>query len=247
MTKYIHNTQEISYKGSVDPVVSHLIKIFNPQSVIDIGCGYGKWLEEFYNCGVTDILGIDGDYIDKEKLTIPIENFKDFDLERPIIIDKKYDLLLCLEVAEHLTPERAKSLIYDLIKLSDTIVFSAAIPFQPGKGHINGQYPQFWLKLFEENNFNCYDIIRPIYWNNNQVEWWYRQNILVFINNKCSVSFKETKAVNPLISAELYEYHIETIKQLENKIINLKLIKRYLKKIFIKTKTLIMKPFISLL
>ncbi len=229
MTKYIHTEQEINYSAGAELISSYLIDLFNPKSVIDVGCGYGKWLKSFSDKGIEDIFGADGAYIDKSKLLIPTGNFYDVDLEKPLKIDRTFELLLCLEVAEHLTSKRADSLVFDLVQLSNVIVFSAAIPFQGGQGHINEHLPQYWVELFEKNGYSCYDIVRPTFWNNREVEWWYRQNILIFINRNYPVNLVATKVIKPLISEELYECYLRRINQLERKIINFKTIKRYIK------------------
>lgn len=111
--------------------------IVKPKSVIDIGCGAGGWLSVFkneYNCRIT---GVDGDYLDREKLLINDDEFITYDLEKhfkfnPKNIEDKFDLAMSLEVAEHLPPSRGPGFIDDLTELSDAVFFSAAVPNQGG-------------------------------------------------------------------------------------------------------------------
>src|SRR5580704_15541831 len=85
--------------GCVVPIVLSLLPA---RSVIDVGCGVGTWTSKFLESGVPSVLGIDGDYVNRDLLRIPPECFAAFDLAKPIQIDKRFDLAICLEVAEHL-------------------------------------------------------------------------------------------------------------------------------------------------
>jgi hypothetical protein len=206
---YIHRIEDHNFTAARE-VLPLLIELFNPEKVIDVGCGIGTWLKVFENLGVNNVIGIDGEYLDMELLTILPDKLIKQNLEETINFKQKFDLLLCLEVAEHLSSQRAEGFVKDLTELSDVIVFSAAIPGQGGQDHINEQYPDYWVGLFKKNNFLAYDIIRPKIWNNSLIDWWYRQNIIVFIKNK-STPFKTkekfycTEIVKPLISQELFE------------------------------------------
>ncbi len=35
---------------------------------MDVGCGIGTWLTEFKAAGISDYLGVDGDYVSREQL-----------------------------------------------------------------------------------------------------------------------------------------------------------------------------------
>lgn len=89
----------------------------------------------------------------------------------------KFDLAICLEVAEHLPPESSHNFIKALCEHSDHVIFSAGCPWQPGQNHINCQWPEFWQQLFNQSGFACEDNIRPRIWNIQGIEIWYRQNL----------------------------------------------------------------------
>jgi hypothetical protein len=102
------------------------------------------------------------------------------DLSFPFKLDRKFDLLISLEVAEHLKEESADDFIQSLCAHSDLILFSAAIPFQGGQNHLNEQHPTYWIQKFESHGYHVYDPIRPLVWNSTEVDVWYKQNMFLF-------------------------------------------------------------------
>jgi hypothetical protein len=163
-----------------------------PDSIIDIGCGEGAWLkvakEKF---GIKEIYGLDGSYIQKDRLLIDENEFDHIDLNDPSwsdyrISSKKYspspwDLVISLEVAEHISESSADYFIESLCRFGDRVLFSAAIPGQNGLGHVNEQWPSYWVEKFEKNGFYTDDLLRWIIWNDKDVATWYKQNIFLFV------------------------------------------------------------------
>ncbi|MCK5612377.1 methyltransferase domain-containing protein, partial [Candidatus Pacearchaeota archaeon] len=184
--------QEGSRKSAkeVIPIVLELIKA---KSIIDVGCGVGTWLSEFKKYGVEDVFGVDGDYINKKSLQIPENCFMSMDLKKPLKIEKQFDLVVSLEVAEHLPVECSEMFIDFLVSLGPIILFSAAIPFQGGNHHINEQWPDYWAKLFQNKEYVAIDCIRKKIWQNENVEWWYAQNILLFVKSDVLEKYPKLK------------------------------------------------------
>ena len=128
------------------------------------------------------MIGVDGEWVEASKLMIPASRFVAHDLRLPLWLDRRFDLALCLEVAEHLPESAAGTLVGSLVKLADAVLFSAAVPGQGGVAHINEQWPAYWIRLFEEHGFRPADVIRSRVWENAEVEWWYAQNALLYID-----------------------------------------------------------------
>lgn len=183
VVKYIHN-EVIHNLGDPAIIVPYLIEIINPNSVVDVGCGLGTFLHVFKKYGVTDVLGIDGPWVDRNILKnyIDLSDFKEADIESTIDVHRKFDLAICLEVAEHLPEESSDVIVRNLIGFSDVILFSAATPGQGGQNHINEQWPDYWSKKFNSFGYEMIDIVRPIFWNNKELAWWYKQNMFLVIN-----------------------------------------------------------------
>jgi SAM-dependent methyltransferase len=224
--KYIH---EESTHNLLSPskIVPFIVKLLNPKSVIDVGCGIGTFLFKFKEVGVKEVVGVDGKWVDKQKLMISSHEFLETDLELPIQLKKEFDLALCLEVAEHLSENSADTLVNSLTGLSKVIVFSAAIEKQGGQNHMNEQNFSYWKKKFESKNYSVVDIFRPEFWNDTDIQWWYKQNMFLVIHNSIDKNLYQSNKKNlnendQLIHPELYS---ERIKDLEHKMDELSKIK----------------------
>lgn len=170
---------------SAENVIPIIMDIFKPNNVMDLGCGIGTWLSVFKSkFNITDVLGVDGDYIETEMLQIKKEEFVAHNLEVPFVASKKYDLAMSVEVGEHLPDSCSENLVKSLTDASDVIVFSAALPGQTGTNHINEQMPEYWAKKFIDRGYICVDCIRKQIWNTKGIDVWYRQNILVYIKKE---------------------------------------------------------------
>jgi|HubBroStandDraft_6_1064221.scaffolds.fasta_scaffold321958_2 SAM-dependent methyltransferase len=163
-------------------VVPIVISLVRPRSVVDVGCGAGHWLSEFQRLGVERVLGLDGAYVDPEWLIIPKSLFRAVDLSKPFRLNERFDLAVCLEVAEHLPETAATGLVDSLVNLSPVILFSAAIPMQGGTHHVNEQWPEYWRRLFQKQGYRMLDVIRKEIWKNAEVKFWYRQNTFLFVS-----------------------------------------------------------------
>jgi len=93
----------------------------------------------------------------------------------------RFDLAMSLEVAEHLPPASAPVLVDSLVSHAPVVMFSAAIPFQGGEHHVNEQWPEYWASLFHERGFWVVDCLRREIWSHPAVNWWYAQNLLLFV------------------------------------------------------------------
>jgi SAM-dependent methyltransferase len=184
-TKEFYTARSDGSLNSAKEILPYVIELIKPRSVVDIGCGTGTWLSVFRDYGVDDILGIDGEYVDRTLLQIPSEYFLPYDITKPLKLNKRFDLVVSLEVGEHLPEDKAKQFVNSLGKLGDAVLFSAAIPHQPGDDHINCQWIDYWAEMFYEEGFILFDCIRLKFWQNPKVDCWYAQNMFLMISEKC--------------------------------------------------------------
>lgn len=150
-----------------------------PVTILDVGCGDGAWVRALERIRACEITGIDGPWCPFERAIR--FNFNTADIPfRPDLPRTSFDAVLCLEFAEHLSPERARPLCAFLASLSDTVIFSAATPGQGGTGHLNEQWPAYWVSIFADLGFVACDLFRPRIWKMTDVAPWYRQNMVAF-------------------------------------------------------------------
>lgn len=169
-----------SYQSAMQ-ILKYINSFINFNSVIDFGCGMGTWCKALLNLGIEDFLGIDKHRYDSAYMLIPTEKYMQFDLRKPLELARQVDMAISVEVAEHIDPEYSDIFIKNLCSCSDIVLFSAAISHQGGTGHINEQYCTYWETLFKKYNYKAIDCIRPYFWNNDQIEIWYRNNCVLYI------------------------------------------------------------------
>jgi SAM-dependent methyltransferase len=179
---------EQSSSESARKLVPLILNKFSPSSVVDFGCGSGAFLCVFMELGVTEVLGLEGNWILETKPMHPSVPMQVHDLQTPINLKNKFDLAVCLEVAEHLPMEYAKVLVKSLVDASERIIFSAAIPGQNGTNHINLQFPEYWAGLFGEHDYFLEWDPRPEIWKLRNIAPWYKQNLIVFRKKSISSS-----------------------------------------------------------
>jgi SAM-dependent methyltransferase len=196
-----------SSQESAREILPLVFEVVKPASVVDIGCGTGNWLAIAHELGVPDILGVDGPWAKKE-LAIPADKFFEHDLATPLKLGRRFDLALSLEVAEHLPASAARIYVGSLCDAANVVVFSAAIPGQGGRRHVNEQWPAYWEKLFRDARYDCYDFLRPLIWNNSRVAWYYAQNSMIFARAGYAQTFGQPTIPLPLVHPVLWSSQV---------------------------------------
>lgn len=193
-------------------ILPMLLQHFRFASAVDIGCGDGGWLAALQHCGVADIQGVDGPWHSGQSLKIPAERFQRTHLDQPLKLGRQFDLAISLEVAEHLHAERAADFVAELTGLAPVVLFSAAIPGQGGLNHFNEQWPAYWAELFAQRGYAAIDLFRLAIWNDPQVAWWYKQNILLYVARDklatvpaLQAAVREPAEILPLIHPEPWQ------------------------------------------
>lgn len=202
---------------SARAVVPLIVRLVQPKSVIDVGCGTGIWLKAFQENRVADIFGVDGDWVKTDQLVIPASAFACKDLAQPFNLNRQADLAVCLEVGEHLPHKTSGELVKNLVAVAPVVMFSAAIPLQGGSRHINEQWPAYWAELFAKHDYVPSDCVRFKIWHDDTISFFYRQNIIIYVdkNKLASYPLLQKEIANghdqalPLIQPFMYMYYAE--------------------------------------
>ena len=187
MTKYDQNFYDKIVKesySSAQVILKKLFNLYKPNTVIDVGAGSGSWSVSALELGATKVIALDGSEHsghlgEQAGITTHVV---DFESHGALSSFETGDLLVCLEVAEHLSKNRAASFVSELCNQAPVVLFSAAIPYQGGTGHVNENWPEYWHQLFSKYGFRCFDNLRESVWGDPEVAWWYQQNTMLFVN-----------------------------------------------------------------
>jgi SAM-dependent methyltransferase len=212
---YIH-VSTVHNSEAPQEIVPVLMELLAPESVVDIGCGIGTFLKCFKQHGIKDVLGIDGPWVNMDLLhtNISPQEFKEQNLEQSFKLEKKYDLVVSVEVAEHIHPEYADVFIQNLISAGNVIFFSAAVPQQGGQNHVNEQWLSYWKEKFSEYDYEVHDVLKPYFWNNPKIFFWYKQN-MVLVAPK-GYRFRKEFQYNTLedvIHKDMFQFRMDQMEQ----------------------------------
>ena len=168
----------------LEQVMASVLGAGTAGSVLDVGCGRGAWLAVWKRLGARRVQGVDGEYVSREALLVSPGEFCAKDISGHFDLGEKFDLVQCLEIAEHLPEIHAETLVDNIARHGDLILFSAAIPGQGGEFHVNERPYSYWRAKFAARGYAVYDAIRPCVAGRNDIEPWYRYNTFVYANDR---------------------------------------------------------------
>ena len=150
----------LKYRPIYDFIGDLIAAHFKPSSAIDYGCGCGFLLERLWGHGIKNILGVEGsaeveDFWNNE---LPKELTRNLIVRDILSIScvAVYDIVICMEVAEHIDEKQADKLVSTVSMSSDKWVWwTAAQPGQGGTGHINCQSVCYWVEKFKKFGFEA--------------------------------------------------------------------------------------------
>jgi hypothetical protein len=169
---------------SAAPVLSAVRKWFHVKSVVDFGCGEAPWLRSWKEHGAEEVLGLDGEHVDRGRLLIDDSEFRVVDLRQPVRLGRSFDLVQSLEVGEHLPRGASETFVDTLTAHGPLVLFSAAPPGQGGEGHVNERPYAFWRGLFDQRGYVLVDAIRPAIRDDVRVSFWYRYNTFLYVHRE---------------------------------------------------------------
>ncbi len=127
-----------------------LMAEFNPEVLVDVGCGDGGISLAFFDKGCSKIHAFDYSQEAVElALNKGLPSVRQIDLTKAEFIPAKGDLCICLEVAEHIPQSYARHLCKLLSEVAPNLVLTAAPPGQGGHLHVNEQPQSYWIELMK--------------------------------------------------------------------------------------------------
>jgi len=181
--KFFAQRKSLSWRVPI--VVDAIMEVFNPKSVIDVGCGNGDLLTRFSERIKSPCYGIEGTANALPAVGIPMNNYVFIrDLRKPIreLLIRRADIAICFEVAEHLEPEYADIFVDNLCSFSDMIVMTAAPPGQGGRCHVNCQSYPYWFHKFTDRGYRARtDLVMQL--QRKWEPWQHKKGIKAYYNN----------------------------------------------------------------
>ena len=145
---YERNERWLNFFGAI---AGEVIRSLHPQSVLDLGCAMGMLVESFWDMG-TPAWGVDISAHAIEQVRPDMRRYCRVDsVTAPL--ERKYDLIACIEVLEHVLPEEAQQAITAMASATDTVLFSSTPQDFAEQTHVNVQPIAAWIEQFGAAGF----------------------------------------------------------------------------------------------
>lgn len=123
---------------------------YSPDNVLELGCGTGTLLYPYRERGI-NVHGVDLSETARETSELSDSEFEIHDLTQPYSPDRVYDIVLCVEVLEHIPEDAAETVVESICTAGDVAVVTAAPPGQGGTHHVNEQPDEYWIEKFTQH------------------------------------------------------------------------------------------------
>jgi hypothetical protein len=145
---YQRDEEWLRFFGSI---ASRIVSDIQPASVLDAGCAWGFLVEALRQRGV-EAYGLD---ISEYAIQHVHPDFKPYcwvgSVAEPF--SQIYDLIVCIEVLEHMQPAEAEKAVENFCRFSQSVLFSST-PFDYKEAtHFNVHPPEYWAELFARHGF----------------------------------------------------------------------------------------------
>ena len=181
---YYENAVEAAAAAGAGAIAASICTHLRPRTLLDVGCGSGALLEWVKGRGV-EVRGLELSEAALELCRARGLNVERFDLEKDVLEDpRRYDVVVSMEVAEHLPERVADRYIELLCRVAPRIVFTAAPPGQGGTDHVNEKPREYWVTRFERKGFRAQPELEKRWrddWRRAGVVGWYWQNLMILM------------------------------------------------------------------
>jgi len=145
---YERNAVWLQFFGGI---AQKIVETIGPRTALDAGCAMGFLVEGLRERGV-DAFGVD---ISEYAIGQAHESIRPYcwvgSVSAPL--PQRYDMIVCIEVLEHLRQPESEAAIANFCRFSDDILFSST-PFDYREAtHFNVQPPEYWADQFARHGF----------------------------------------------------------------------------------------------
>jgi SAM-dependent methyltransferase len=142
---YNHEKKWVTFFGNI---ADNIVEKLQPDTAIDVGCAYGILVESLRDRGVK-AHGLDVSAFAVGQSRDDIRPF----LSTGSILDpiaQKYDLLVCIEVIEHIKEADCLTAIKNMCSASDAVLIASTPDDFDDPTHFNVQPPEYWITQFSK-------------------------------------------------------------------------------------------------
>lgn len=162
---------EISYQDSeeikafIGHIATQIKEKYRPKTVLDAGCAMGLLVAALRDLGV-EAYGVD---LSEYAISRVREDIRPYcavgSLADPLpdSLPRRYDLVVSIEVLEHMPEEDGKKSIANLCTMSDQILFSSVPDDTTDPTHINLHETPYWCGLFAKQGFFSAEEKKPLF------------------------------------------------------------------------------------
>jgi len=145
---YERNEHWLRFFGEV---ADGIVRDFHPTSVLDAGCAMGFLVEALRKRGV-DAWGVDvSEFAISQAHESVREHCSVASLAEPL--SRRYDLIVCIEVLEHIPPSETDRTIANLCAATDRLLLSTTPDDYSEATHLNVQPPEAWSAALAREGF----------------------------------------------------------------------------------------------
>jgi 2-polyprenyl-3-methyl-5-hydroxy-6-metoxy-1,4-benzoquinol methylase len=145
---YERNAHWLGFFGKI---ADHIVSDINPRTVLDAGCAMGFLVEALRDREV-EAFGIDiSDYAISQVRSDIKPYCRQGSVTQPL--SDRYDLIVSIEVLEHLPTEDAIVAVSSLCAATNDFLFSSTPTDYQEITHLNVQPPEWWAELFGRQSF----------------------------------------------------------------------------------------------
>lgn len=132
-------------------IAERIVQVIAPRTVLDAGCALGFLVEGLRDQGV-EAYGVDISHFAIGQVR---EDLKPYCWQGSVTdpFPQKYDLIVCIEVLEHMPQAEAEAAIANFCRHTDDIVFSSTPNDYKEVTHFNVQPPEYWAEQFARHGF----------------------------------------------------------------------------------------------